>query len=359
MNYKLIDLSKALMRKKFLATMNEADGTSSNGMGARLNKARAVKNDEFYTTYEDAEKLLRPFVNDLRGKKVLMNVDSPNRSELFLWMYENMFDLNLAGLRAIGYGDDKMLELFPNGDSRDIPVTNNGDFMTGESLDSLRSWCDVVVGNPPFSKDMGPTFFQLAVDNGKDVIGIETPEKLMYGKLRDLLMADKIETYDCPYKTFNVPIDSATGEDVFVTSVNAQTQYRKAAVNVVVITTFKNHPELKLKLAPLFAEAFNLGMRHEDLPDSPNHSDKHTDVKVLVQANGTYSTLTAIPPKPKSNGISRRLIAMSPLKIFTYNWKRYFRLVGMVNVRGPLVDPHNGATIRPMMNATLAVFEYR
>ena len=43
-------------------------------------RAKFRKNDEFYTSFEDVEKTLKPFVSKFRGKSVLCNCDNPEWS---------------------------------------------------------------------------------------------------------------------------------------------------------------------------------------------------------------------------------------------------------------------------------------
>lgn len=119
-----------------------------------MNKARKNKYDEFYTSYENAEKLLMPFKKHLRGKRVLMPCDNPDKSEMFKWVFDNFSNLGLASLSCTGYGCTDMLVMDSQDDYEMVPITNNGDFTRGESLEALDA-CDVVIGNPPFSRKLG------------------------------------------------------------------------------------------------------------------------------------------------------------------------------------------------------------
>ena len=131
---------------------NEAASNNSRSVGAarRMAKAKNDKYDEFYTSYADAAKLLLPFKKHLRGKKVLMPCDNPDKSEMFKWVFDNFSSLGLASLSCVGYGCTDMLVMDSPDNFDMVPVHNNGDFTKGESLEALDA-CDVVIGNPPFS----------------------------------------------------------------------------------------------------------------------------------------------------------------------------------------------------------------
>ena len=113
---------------------------------------------------------------------------------MYDYIFDNFEKFKIEELKAIGYGDDFMQHVFidSNGDLEQelIPVKNHGDFTSGESLEAI-DWCDVVVGNPPFSKleshamNMGAEFFKLPIDHGKDVIGIHAVECVTYGFMRE------------------------------------------------------------------------------------------------------------------------------------------------------------------------------
>lgn len=122
--------------------------------------------------------------------------------------------------------------------------------------------------------------------------------------------------------------------------------YENGEVQVYAFSSFNDVNELKSKLDPLFKKAASLGVRYDDLPDSPSgpRADR-IDIKVLYDYDTkSHTNFTWIPPKPKSNGISNPKLAISCYKILGYNWERYFNLEerGVVKIKGTLVDPHTG-----------------
>jgi hypothetical protein len=76
---------------------------------------------------------------------------------MFKWVFDNFSNLGLASLSCVGYGCSDMLVMNSAEDYTMVPVQNNGDFTRGESLAALDE-CDVVIGNPPFSQNLGVQF---------------------------------------------------------------------------------------------------------------------------------------------------------------------------------------------------------
>ncbi len=162
-----------------------------------LKKARAVKNDEFYTELVDIEKELRHYSDRLRGKIIFCNCDDPFESNFFKYFAMNFNQLGLKRLIVTCYDPSpvagKQLALFEvepplkKGMKKDtkhaykIEITEvkdvdgdgsvdladveyllkhdgnslkllkgDGDFRSPESIELLKR-ADVVVTNPPFS----------------------------------------------------------------------------------------------------------------------------------------------------------------------------------------------------------------
>jgi hypothetical protein len=102
---------------------------------------------------------------------------------------------------------------------------------------------------------------------------------------------------------------------------------------------------LKNKLDPLFKKAIGLGVRYEDLPDSPSgpRADR-IDIKVLYDYDtNSHTNFDWIPPKPKNNSIVKPKLAISCYHILSYNWERYFDIENrVVSIKGTLVNPYTG-----------------
>jgi len=151
------------------------DGMSGVGVATKqtsLAKAKAAKDDEFYTQLTDIEKELRHYKKHFKGKVVYLNCDDPRESEFFHYFSHNFEKLGLKKLIAACYKSQNM-DLFSTEDSEraiyleytgdkdgdripgrdEIEVQTfkgDGDFRSEESI-ALLQQADIVVTNPPFS----------------------------------------------------------------------------------------------------------------------------------------------------------------------------------------------------------------
>ena len=115
-----------------------------------LNKAKAAKNDEFYTILEDIEKELEHYTEYFKGKVVYCNCDDANRSNFFKYFSTNYQKLGLKKLITSGLKKDGTgVVAIQKGDDIDI-YDGNGDFRSEECIEFLKE-ADIVVTNPPFS----------------------------------------------------------------------------------------------------------------------------------------------------------------------------------------------------------------
>ena len=125
---------------------------------ANLNKAKAAKNDEFYTQLTDVSKELMHYKQNFKDKTVLCNCDDPTLSAFWKYFHLNFSALGLKKLISTHY--DKTQPTYKmeytGGNDNDIEVgvktslDGNGDFRNQECLDILDE-ADIVVTNPPFS----------------------------------------------------------------------------------------------------------------------------------------------------------------------------------------------------------------
>ena len=115
-----------------------------------LHKAKAAKNDEFYTRLEDIEKELKHYTEHFKGKVVYCNCDDANRSNFFKYFSTNFQKLGLKKLITSGLDENgKGIIAIQTGDDIDI-FDGNGDFRSEECIEFLKE-ADIVVTNPPFS----------------------------------------------------------------------------------------------------------------------------------------------------------------------------------------------------------------
>ena len=115
-----------------------------------LKKAKAAKNDEFYTRLEDIEKELKHYTEHFKGKVVYCNCDDANKSNFFKYFSINFQKLGLKKLITSGLKDNGTgVVAIQTGDNIDI-YDGNGDFRSEECIEFLKE-ADIVVTNPPFS----------------------------------------------------------------------------------------------------------------------------------------------------------------------------------------------------------------
>ena len=149
-----------------------------------LQKARAVKNDEFYTRYEDVEQELSMYSRSVwKNKVVFCNCDAAveadgRRSSAFaLYFLENFKELGLKKLICTQYSG--AVDLFNQGTKGYIFTTNgyrefeypkgfSGSFDEPLSLKILKEDADIVCTNPPFSR--AADYWKLVVNSGKKFI---------------------------------------------------------------------------------------------------------------------------------------------------------------------------------------------
>lgn len=114
----------------------------------KLKKAQKLKNDEFYTLYDDVKKIFFEFRNYVKGKKIYLPFDS-DKSNFVKYLKQNAKTL-------------KVEFKYTNDDYR-----NNLD---------LFKWCDLVISNPPFSL-LNSELYSFFEENNVDFILI-TPTTL-------------------------------------------------------------------------------------------------------------------------------------------------------------------------------------
>jgi hypothetical protein len=137
-----------------------------------LISAKCVRNDEFYTQYEDIEKEVRVYLeNDpglFKGKIVYCNCDDPYRSNFFKFFVVNFNRFGIKQLVATGYepackfvvnevkgiedgmGLGEIIERLKFCSGNEFVFLKDGDFRSDECVEVLKQ-SDVVVTNPPFS----------------------------------------------------------------------------------------------------------------------------------------------------------------------------------------------------------------
>lgn len=118
-----------------------------------LNKAKSIKNDEFYTQLKDIENEIKHYKKHLKNKTILCNCDDPEHSNFWKYFSLNFDHLNLKKLISTHYEKERpsyKLEMSKYGETIKTPLKQNGDFRGDECIEILKE-SDIVITNPPFS----------------------------------------------------------------------------------------------------------------------------------------------------------------------------------------------------------------
>ena len=196
-----------------------------------LAKAKANRNDEFYTTYETIQKELNHYERHFNNKIILCNCDDPFESNFFQFFIKNFNYLKLKRLICTCYrGSPIAFTIFDylkddneepleksNGyviDIKKVPMENgrgvsdedikklliskkrgvkklkgDGDFRSEECIEYLKQ-ADIVVTNPPFSKFK--EFVPLLAYYNKKFFIIGQMEQIKYKEIFPLLLQEKM-----------------------------------------------------------------------------------------------------------------------------------------------------------------------
>ena len=152
-------------------------------LGEKLRKARAVKNNEFFTRIDDVREMVVRYAPHLIGKSIYCNADDHRYSNFYKYFVDNFDNLQLRSLTATAYSPQGMPGLFAGGgvvaryDGRESTVdtlSGNGDYRSAECMQLLREH-DVVITNPPFTG--WREYLQTLIENDKKflIMGGTTP----------------------------------------------------------------------------------------------------------------------------------------------------------------------------------------
>ena len=123
-----------------------------------LGAAKAAKNDEFYTRWNDIENEMQAYLeydpDVFRGKTILLPCDDPDRSNFTKYFAERFEQLGLKKLISTSYaadgGNGKVFVLGGENEPQREYLAGDGDFRSDE-VTALRDEADMVITNPPFS----------------------------------------------------------------------------------------------------------------------------------------------------------------------------------------------------------------
>ena len=170
-----------------------------------LHTAKRVKNDEFYTRYEDIEAEVMKYRKQFMDKIVYLPCDDPAEKKSEFWsFFVNNFDaFGLKKLIATHYDENgKAYKIWidadttgdgyiDDSDALQEDLTGNGDFRSPECVDILDE-CDIVCTNPPFS--LFREFVDLLISHNKQFLIIGNQNAFTYKEIFHLIHTDIIWT---------------------------------------------------------------------------------------------------------------------------------------------------------------------
>lgn len=181
-----------------------------------LRTAKRVKNDEFYTIYEDIEAEVMRYRKQFRDKIVYLPCDDPAEKKSEFWsFFVNNFDaFGLKKLIATHYdengkaykiwidGDTSNDGFIDDGDAKQEDLIGNGDFRSPECIDILKE-CDIVCTNPPFS--LFREFVNQLITHEKQFLIIGNQNAFTYKEVFKLIKTNKVWTGYNMVKKFHQP----------------------------------------------------------------------------------------------------------------------------------------------------------
>ena len=182
---------------------------SNNPANTNLNKAKQVKNDEFYTRYEDIEAEVMKYRKQFRDKIVYLPCDSL-KSEFWLFFVANFQSFGLKKLIATHYEKDGQSYKVWTDDGNNIiqeDLMGNGDFRSPECIEILKE-CDIVCTNPPFS--LFREFVDAIMTHGKQCLIIGNKNAFIYKEIFKMIKENKIWLGYTQPKDFRIEDGSTT-----------------------------------------------------------------------------------------------------------------------------------------------------
>ena len=169
---------------------------------SNLRTAKRVKNDEFYTRYEDIEAEVMKYRKQFYDKIVYLPCDDPAEKKSEFWsFFVNNFDaFGLKKLIATHYDENgKAYKIWiendlnndgyvDDADALQEDLEGNGDFRSPECIEILKE-CDIVCTNPPFS--LFREFVSLIITYEKQFLIIGNQNAYSYQDIFRLFMTNK------------------------------------------------------------------------------------------------------------------------------------------------------------------------
>lgn len=181
-----------------------------------LRTAKRIKNDEFYTRYEDIEAEVMKYRKYFKDKIIYLPCDDPAEKKSEFWsFFVNNFDaFGLKKIIATHYdengkaykiwidGDTTGDGFVDDGDAMQESLNGNGDFRSPECIEIMRE-SDIVITNPPFS--LFREFVDTLIKTKKKFLIIGNQNAFTYKEIFKLIRENKIWTGYNMVKKFYQP----------------------------------------------------------------------------------------------------------------------------------------------------------
>lgn len=227
---------------------------------AKLNRAKEVKDDEYFTKLKDIEEEMVHYKSEFKDKIVYCNCDHPYHSNFVVYFLQHFNDFGLKRLIATNYmsfldaerdivGSMKKAFLFvvnEVGDSTDIDeviknssnvltvLNGDGDFRSVECQEILKR-SDIIITNPPFS--LMRDYLVNVADSGKKFITLSSVNtvtyRLCFPLLKDNIMWTGYNIHGMAFERPNGEKDKKIANICWFTNipVNKGNQFKEFPVN--------------------------------------------------------------------------------------------------------------------------------
>lgn len=140
--------------------------------------AKKNKNDEFYTRYEDIEKELQYYTEELKDKIIYCNCDDYRVSNFVKYFYYNFETTGIKLLIATNYNiGEGSYEYRYDGLYEYITEIEDGSYNSERCL-SILNEADIIITNPPFSKFRD--YIKVMMDNNKKILVVGNGNAVIY-----------------------------------------------------------------------------------------------------------------------------------------------------------------------------------
>lgn len=92
-----------------------------------IKQSKQRKDDEYYTRYEDIEKQIELYKNELKNKIIYMNCDNPNFSNFWKYFHVNFSRLQLKKIVATFYDNNSFKAEYSGSNDNNINEYNKTD----------------------------------------------------------------------------------------------------------------------------------------------------------------------------------------------------------------------------------------